>query len=156
MRYFYNAIFKNLLVVQLINFVFFFKYHLFKYKSEKIFYSKYCPSEAVTFFPHLSGNLWIPSQKKLLNFCAEKVIKQFFNTFNIGEQYSRKVILHRPKQVVFRSSFVWAIRRVRLNFPSDIFQIIFDRYCNMWSSIVMMENQFLVSGRPFRPFFGYF
>jgi len=91
--------------------------------------------------------------EELLIFQVQKRIESIFDTFDWSEAYSGQGILHRPKQVVVRWCDIWAIRRVRQNFPSSIFQISFNRLCNMWPSIIVMENQFLVSGRPFWPFF---
>ena len=68
-----------------------------------MFYSKYCPSIAITFF-HLSVSIRIPPRKNASSFEAVK------------------------------------------NFPLECLQIDFDRRCNMRTSIIMQENNYVVSG----------
>ena len=56
--------------------------------------------------------------------------------------------------MVFRRGKVRPIRWLSEIFPTDVFQIDFNRYCNMRSSVVIMENYCLVSNGKFRTFFG--
>lgn len=75
--------------------------------------------KVVLIFSILSGNLWIPFRKNctgLEAFC-----------------------FHRNKWKSKRAK-VWPIIRLRQNFASAIFQIVFNRSCNMRLSYVMIEN----------------
>ena len=76
-------------------------------------------------FSHLSGNLWIPSQKNCAGLAAENESSQFL------------------------------IPCSDVNILSTVFQIVLNRNSNMGPSVVIMENYFLVFGRIFRVFFGY-
>ena len=49
------------------------------------------------------------------------------------------------KQVIVRGSNVWRIRRVGYDFSFQRFQVCLDHFRNMGSSIVMLQNHFIVS-----------
>ena len=72
------------------------KYTFIVWKWLKIFYSKYCPSLAIH-FSHLSGNWWMPRQKKLSLFGGKPVIEPFSYIFVRSEVLVRKCVSHRCK-----------------------------------------------------------
>lgn len=77
-----------------------------------------------------------------------------FDTLFPREAYSSEGVLHGAEQMVVRKGNVRAIKLARQNFPADVFQMIFNRLCNMRPRILMMKNYWLVSSRKFRAFFG--
>ena len=72
------------------------KYTFIVWKWLKIFYSKYCPSLAIH-FSHLSGNWWMPRQKKLSLFWGKPVIEPFSYIFVRSEVLVRNCMSHRCK-----------------------------------------------------------
>ena len=133
-------------IYNLIRVVLFQNLNVYLRKTCTIVLFKLLPIWSYDFFP----SFWqfldsIP--KKLRRFGSQEWIKPIFVTLFWCEPYSSKGVLHRPEQMVVRRGKVWTIKRVGLNLPSTVFQIVLNRNSNMGPSVVIMENYRLVSGR---------
>jgi len=122
-------------------------------KLYNVFYSKYCPSLATTFF-HLSGSIRIPRRKKSVSFEAIHESTHFlvFLVYLVFYMKTTSAWVGRSEQVVIKRSNIRRVWRMG-DFPFHCFQVYFDGLCDMRSSIVMLENYFVVSLLVLRSFF---
>ena len=113
---------------------FFIKNWAFIVKERNLmFFSKYFPSLATT-FSHLSVRIRIPRQKNASSFEANHEWTQFLGfSYNINCCSDRPCVIDRNK---------WKSEGAM----SGEFQIGFDRRRNTWTSNIMQENNFVVSG----------
>ena len=110
-----------------------------------MFYSMWWPSLAIT-FSHLSGSMWIPRQKNASSFEAIQSSIQFlfylhmmWSAAQTGHASSIGTIGSRKEQCLENTAG-------RTSHLSVFKYFLTDAIDNMWSSIIMQKNNFVMSG----------
>ena len=63
-----------------------------------------------------------------------------------------QAVCHRSKQMVVGRNNFCRVRRVGLDLPFQCFQVYLERSCDVWPSIVVLEDDFVVSLLVLSPF----